>query len=155
MTALLAPTVGSFASPPTLAAALRWLGHDCFNGCGQSSDRELPVWFIRRPADHSPALRGALVVIDLVDRPVADSQRLLRTVNRCTRAQRIRVRGRVGSDHGRALARVALSEQPAGPFQYLLFGADPAGTGPGTLATAHGDQIDGRSSFRGQRYDAA
>jgi hypothetical protein len=58
------------------------------------------VRFIRRPVCPVAGATGCLVVIDFagIDLPVADRLRLLRDVNRCARADHIRVLARSSSD---------------------------------------------------------
>jgi hypothetical protein len=97
---LRATNAGALPSVLTLAAALRMLGHDCRDDCTASGALDVGVRFIRRPVCPIPGSTGCLVVIDFagIDLPVADRLRLIHNVNRCARADHIRVLARSSSD---------------------------------------------------------
>jgi hypothetical protein len=88
----------------TLSTALAWVGHVCTGTCPpQASTLLASVWFVRRYPDRAWA--NTLVVVELRDElPATHLSALLHGVNRCTHSDHIRVRIRVDTDQGHALA---------------------------------------------------
>ena len=86
---------------PELADVLHSFGHDCPNGCARASDElGATVWLTRAGlpvADHDDP---TLVVVDSSASlaPPDRSHQLVRFVDRCARADGVRVRERRASD---------------------------------------------------------
>jgi hypothetical protein len=101
MDALFQTATNGRGVPPvlTLAATLTALGHDCRDDCTHAGAFDVGVRFIRRPVCPIPGSTGCLIVIDFAgtDLPIADRLHLIRDVNRCARADHIRVLARSSS----------------------------------------------------------
>jgi hypothetical protein len=92
----------AFSTPvPELADVLHVLGHDCPNGCGRASDElGATVWLTRTGLPLADRDDPALVVVDSSASlaPPDRSHQLVRFVDRCARADGVRVRERRASD---------------------------------------------------------
>jgi hypothetical protein len=89
------------APAPDLADVLHTLGHDCPLGCGRASDElGATVWLTRAGLPAFGMEAPALVVIDSSSSlgPPVRTNHLVRFVDRCARADGVRVRERRASD---------------------------------------------------------
>ena len=86
---------------PELADVLHSFGHDCPNGCARAYDElGATVWLTRTGLPIAGREDPALVVVDSSASlaPLHRSHQLVRFVDRCARADGVRVRERRASD---------------------------------------------------------
>jgi hypothetical protein len=109
-----------------LASGLRWLGHECVQGCSSSLD-DLPatIWFTH--SRNVGTTRGVIVLVDPTDglESVAQLPRLISDINFCTRTEGIHVRGRRMADIGNALRLATRETAPLGRGHLQLVVQEP------------------------------
>jgi hypothetical protein len=105
----------------TFGATLNMLGHDCHEDCTRIGEFDARVRFIRRPVCPVPGSVGSLIVdFAVTDLPVLDRLRLLREINRCARADHIRVLARSSSDRGALTSVLCYQHRADGATQHVL-----------------------------------
>ncbi len=116
------PTGRAVPSVLTLDATLSMLVHACHGDCTWVGEADARVRFIRRPVFPVPGSAGSLVVVDFAgtDLPVTDRLRLLREVNRCARADHIRIPARSSSDCGALTSVFDYQHRADRATQYVL-----------------------------------
>lgn len=106
----------------TLAHALMSVGHRCGGGCPElTTEPSARVWFIRHSIARPPGWAGSLIVVDLrnCSWPLSRIHNQLHDVNLCVHPDRVRVRGRSGTDDGHALT--ALAQRTASAANYFTY----------------------------------